>query len=84
METETRTRIAERDDAIDAAFTMFRCIANDPSNDSKLNGAQVRPAERISRVTSDGEVQKLISYEVTHVDEHETALPEPERVLLPA
>lgn len=87
MIREVRTKITDTDEAMDAAFVMISGVIADPSCfDPELNGATLRPMERVER-RSDDEARKAeitLSFEVTKaVEDDETKLPEMERILVP-
>lgn len=87
MKKEIRTRIADPDDAIWAAFQLFASILGDPSSFPKeFSGASFRPVERIEEQLPGDHISGQVSFEVTLTrdDEPSPALPEMERVLVPA
>jgi len=84
MKKEIRTRIAEPDEAIDAAFALFASILDDPEAfPDEYNGATFRALESVE---SDSSSKKEYSFEVRLRESYGTLspLPELERLLVDA
>lgn len=86
MKRETRIRIESPEDAIHAAFVLFKSILENPEAfPEEFNGATFRPVERIEERDNQSS-REALSFEVVLASEvgNGTRLSELERVLIEA
>jgi len=83
MKTELRTKLAEFDESVEAAFDFVSAVFASPEMDSKMNGATVKAEECIETRENGVVVARSTSWSISYVYPGEQTLPELERVMVP-
>ncbi len=82
MKTELRTKLAEFDESVGAAFDFVSAVFANPEMDSKVNGATMKAEESVE-TRENGVVTRSTSWSISYVYPGEQTLPELERVMVP-